>query len=175
MHWRRKWQPTPVFLPGESQGEPGGLPQKMKIMASGPGTLTKDASLTLNQRPLPAQPVASLGSLTPTHTDVESAYRQSTLYSSSHHSHCPHSGRQPVGPGPGALLCSSRPILKQPVGNRNPLRSRCTRLGPQAPRAKASQPRPRPLSQHPRVTQEPQAAARCPHVCDRPLAHPVPL
>ena len=29
MHWRRKWQPTPVFLPEESQGrtgEPGGLP-----------------------------------------------------------------------------------------------------------------------------------------------------
>jgi len=27
MHWRRKWQSTPVFLPGESQGlEPGGLP-----------------------------------------------------------------------------------------------------------------------------------------------------
>ena len=27
-HWRRKWQPTPVFLPGESpgSGEPGGLP-----------------------------------------------------------------------------------------------------------------------------------------------------
>ena len=24
MHWRRKWQPTPVFLPGESQ--PGELP-----------------------------------------------------------------------------------------------------------------------------------------------------
>jgi len=24
MHWRRKWQPTPVFLPGESHG-PGGL------------------------------------------------------------------------------------------------------------------------------------------------------
>ena len=24
MHWRRKWQPTPVFLPGESQsGKPG--------------------------------------------------------------------------------------------------------------------------------------------------------
>ena len=20
MHWRRRWQPTPVFLPGESQG-----------------------------------------------------------------------------------------------------------------------------------------------------------
>ena len=26
MHWRRKWQPTPVFLPGESQEEPGRLP-----------------------------------------------------------------------------------------------------------------------------------------------------
>ena len=28
MHWGRKWQSTPVFLPGESQrwGEPGGLP-----------------------------------------------------------------------------------------------------------------------------------------------------
>ena len=27
MHWRKKWQSTPVFLPGESQGaEPGGLP-----------------------------------------------------------------------------------------------------------------------------------------------------
>ena len=28
MHWRRKWQPTPVFLPGEpqGQGEPGQLP-----------------------------------------------------------------------------------------------------------------------------------------------------
>jgi len=27
MHWRRKWQPTPLFLPGESQGrEPGGPP-----------------------------------------------------------------------------------------------------------------------------------------------------
>ena len=24
MHWRRKWQPTPLFLPGESQG-PGSL------------------------------------------------------------------------------------------------------------------------------------------------------
>ena len=27
MHWRRKWQPTPVFLPGESQGQGSlGLP-----------------------------------------------------------------------------------------------------------------------------------------------------
>ena len=27
MHWRRKWQPTPVFLPGDPRDEePGGLP-----------------------------------------------------------------------------------------------------------------------------------------------------
>ena len=27
MHWRRKWQPTPVFLPGIPEtGKPGGLP-----------------------------------------------------------------------------------------------------------------------------------------------------
>ena len=28
MHWRRKWQPTPAFLPRESQGPagPGGMP-----------------------------------------------------------------------------------------------------------------------------------------------------
>jgi len=25
MHWRRKWQPTPVVLPGESQGRDAGL------------------------------------------------------------------------------------------------------------------------------------------------------
>jgi len=25
MHWRRRWQPTPVFLPGESQGCVEGL------------------------------------------------------------------------------------------------------------------------------------------------------
>ena len=23
MHWKRKWQPTPLFLPGESQGQRG--------------------------------------------------------------------------------------------------------------------------------------------------------
>ena len=35
MHWRRKWQPTPVFLPGESQGEPGtGEPGGLPSMGS---------------------------------------------------------------------------------------------------------------------------------------------
>ena len=26
LFWRRQWQPTPVFLSGESKGEPGVLP-----------------------------------------------------------------------------------------------------------------------------------------------------
>ena len=34
MHWRRKWQPTAVFLPGESQGrtgKPGGLSTSQRV------------------------------------------------------------------------------------------------------------------------------------------------
>ena len=43
MHWRRKWQPTPVFLPGESQGwgiqtEREGLPLGRKEPVSGQGS-----------------------------------------------------------------------------------------------------------------------------------------
>ena len=38
-HWRRKWQPTPVFLPGESQGW-GRLPHPWRIPGMGePGGL----------------------------------------------------------------------------------------------------------------------------------------
>ena len=29
LHWRRKWQPTPVYLPGESQGQELGGPLSM--------------------------------------------------------------------------------------------------------------------------------------------------
>ena len=32
--WRRKWQPTPVFLPGKSHEEPGGL-QSMGLQRAG--------------------------------------------------------------------------------------------------------------------------------------------
>ena len=32
MHWRRKWQPTPLFLPGESQGR--GEPRELPSMGS---------------------------------------------------------------------------------------------------------------------------------------------
>ena len=42
MHWRRKWQHTPVFLPGESQVELGGLPS-LFYMRSNPD-LQKDTA-----------------------------------------------------------------------------------------------------------------------------------
>ena len=32
--WRKKWQPTPVFLPGESQGRGGGVPRGLPSMGS---------------------------------------------------------------------------------------------------------------------------------------------
>ena len=34
MHWRRKWQPTPVFLPGESQGR-GSLEESLGSQKAG--------------------------------------------------------------------------------------------------------------------------------------------
>ena len=34
IHWRRKWQPTPVFLPGESQGSWGGVAGGLPSMES---------------------------------------------------------------------------------------------------------------------------------------------
>ena len=39
MHWRRKWQPTPVFLPGESQGR--GAPWAAVYGVSQSGTQLK--------------------------------------------------------------------------------------------------------------------------------------
>jgi len=38
MHWRRKWQPTPVFLPGESHGQ--------KSLADYSPGVTKESDLT---------------------------------------------------------------------------------------------------------------------------------
>ena len=48
MHWRRKWQPTPVFLPGESQGRVslvgcclwGHTESDMKVLCRVPGTIS---------------------------------------------------------------------------------------------------------------------------------------
>ena len=34
MHWRRKWQPTPVFLPGESQGQGSLSRTRLKRLSS---------------------------------------------------------------------------------------------------------------------------------------------
>ena len=65
MHWRRKWQPTPVFLPreslGESLGEPGGLPS---IGSHRVGhywsNLAAAAAVTQESSLLPAQPLPRL-------------------------------------------------------------------------------------------------------------------
>ena len=52
MHWRRKWQPTPVFLPGESQGrgEPGGLPSmgstRLKRLSSSSNSSSSSSSIS---------------------------------------------------------------------------------------------------------------------------------
>ena len=52
MHWRRKWQPTPVFLPGESQGWWGhavyGVAQsrtQLKRLSSSSSSSSKDWNL----------------------------------------------------------------------------------------------------------------------------------
>jgi len=53
MHWKRKWQPTPVFLPGESQGrEPGmGLHRVghdwSDLAAAGADIILKSRNITL--------------------------------------------------------------------------------------------------------------------------------
>ena len=48
MPWRRKWQPTPVFLPGKSngQGKPGGL-QSMEVSIVGHDLATKPLTTTM--------------------------------------------------------------------------------------------------------------------------------
>ena len=48
MHWRRKWQPTPVFLPGESPWteEPGGL-QSMESQRVGRDWATKQTFIIM--------------------------------------------------------------------------------------------------------------------------------
>ena len=58
MHWRRKWQPTPVFLPGESQGKEAwlaaiyGVAQnrtRLKRRSSSSSVLVKEPSLIVEQ------------------------------------------------------------------------------------------------------------------------------
>ena len=45
MHWRRKWQPTPVFLPGESQGR--GIPVGCRLWGHESQTRLKGLSKIL--------------------------------------------------------------------------------------------------------------------------------
>ena len=60
MHWRRKWQPTPVFLPGESQGRGAwwaaayGVAQsrtRLKRLSSGSSSSIPSRTLPLSSLP----------------------------------------------------------------------------------------------------------------------------
>ena len=52
MHWRRKWQPTPVFLPGESQGR-GAWWAAVYGVARSRTRLTRLSSSSNSSHPLP--------------------------------------------------------------------------------------------------------------------------
>ena len=47
MHWRRKWQPTPVFLPGESRG------QRSLVGCGLWGCTESDTTEVMQQQPFP--------------------------------------------------------------------------------------------------------------------------
>ena len=51
MHWRRKWQPTPMFLPGESQG------QRSLVGCRLWGHIESDTTEAMQQQPQQQQPV----------------------------------------------------------------------------------------------------------------------
>ena len=78
MHWRRKWQPTPVFFPGESQGRGslvgchlwGQVAPKFKVQALG---------LTLAGPPLP------IGHTFRNHFIKFTSYFYSTKYNAKHY------------------------------------------------------------------------------------------
>ena len=55
MHWRRKWQPTPVFLPGESQGR-GNLVATVCGVAQSWTRLKRLSSSTLQWSPCVRKP-----------------------------------------------------------------------------------------------------------------------
>ena len=58
MHWRRKWQPTPVFLPGESQGR--GSLVGCRLWGRTESDTTEVTQQQQNANPRSTQPQASL-------------------------------------------------------------------------------------------------------------------
>ena len=60
MHWRRKWQPTPVFLPGESQGRGSLVGCRLWGRTELDATERLSSSSSREQRPLPLSPVPSV-------------------------------------------------------------------------------------------------------------------
>ena len=83
MHWRRKWQPTPVFLPGESQGrrELGGLPSMgSHRVGHDRSNLAAAAVIDSTSSPFPGEGlkfhpsnhlVGSLGNQCPRHSGIQ--------------------------------------------------------------------------------------------------------
>ena len=64
MHWRRKWQPTPVFLPGESPGQ-GSLVGCRLWVAQSRTRLKWLSSSSSSSKRVPAYPWQELTSLVP--------------------------------------------------------------------------------------------------------------
>ena len=48
MHWRRKWQPTPVFLPGESQGRGSLVGYRLWVLTESDTTEVTSSSSSTN-------------------------------------------------------------------------------------------------------------------------------
>ena len=63
MHWRRKWQPTPVFLPGESQGR-GSLGGSVYGVTQSRTRLRWLSSSSSSSRIRTRKPLQSLGTST---------------------------------------------------------------------------------------------------------------
>ena len=59
MHWRRRWQPTPVFLPGESQGRGGLVGYRLCSHRVGHDWSDLEAAAAFHMFPSPSSPPVS--------------------------------------------------------------------------------------------------------------------
>jgi len=101
MHWRRKWQPTPVFLPGESQGRGNLVGCRLwgrRESDTTEATWHSIASLRKHRRSL-----WPLGLCDKTERLYNSALAPRTSLSRAAQKHTPEAGRAPGPRGAGAL------------------------------------------------------------------------
>ena len=82
MHWRRKWQPTPVFLPGESQGR-GSLVACIYGVAQ---CRTQLNQLNNSNKQLKREAIQRLHKQPSALTEVKSPFSHSTQYTGVHRS-----------------------------------------------------------------------------------------